>query len=65
MDDNSEMHLKETGRDGATAFSWIGKGLVADCCEHVNDPSASIKVEEFLAHVSDCQLLKKDYAPRC
>jgi hypothetical protein len=36
---------------------------VADCCEHGNEPSGSIKCEKFLDYLSDYQLLKKDYAP--
>jgi hypothetical protein len=33
------------------------------CCEHDNEPSGSIKGEEFLDYVSDYQLLKKDSTP--
>jgi hypothetical protein len=33
---------------------------VADCCEHGNEPSSSIKGRKFLGYQSDCQLLKKD-----
>jgi len=29
----------------------------------VNEPSGSIKGEEFLDWLSDCQLLKKDFVP--
>jgi hypothetical protein len=36
---------------------------VADCCEHGNEPSRSIKGGEFLDLLSDCQLFKKDSAP--
>jgi hypothetical protein len=33
---------------------------VAVPCEHGNEPSASINYGEFLDHLSDYQLLKKD-----
>jgi hypothetical protein len=33
---------------------------LADSCEHDNEPSASMKVGEFLDHMSNHQLLKKD-----
>jgi hypothetical protein len=33
-------------------------------CEHVNEPSGSIKGGEFLYCPGDCQLLKKDSAAR-
>jgi hypothetical protein len=33
---------------------------MAGCCEQVNEPSCSIKGEELLDSLSDCQLLKKD-----
>jgi hypothetical protein len=36
---------------------------VADSCEHDNEPSGSIKGEEFLEYLSDYQFLKKDSAP--
>jgi hypothetical protein len=33
-------------------------------CEHSHEPSSSIKEEEeFLFQLSDCELLKKDFAP--
>jgi len=37
---------------------------MAGSCEHGNEPSGSVKDVEFLDQLSDCQLLKKDYAPR-
>jgi len=36
------------------------KGAV--CCKHINEPT--IKCEEFLDWLRNCQLLKKDYAVR-
>jgi hypothetical protein len=33
---------------------------VADSYEHDNKPSGSVKGEEFLDKLRDCQLLKKD-----
>jgi hypothetical protein len=36
---------------------------VAGCCEHGNEPSGSIRDEEFLDWLSKCQLLKKDTVP--
>jgi hypothetical protein len=35
---------------------------VASSCEYGNEPSGSIKGEEFLDYMSDCQLLKRDSA---
>jgi len=35
---------------------------VADCCENGNEPSDSIKRGEFRDHLSDYQLVKKDYS---
>jgi hypothetical protein len=37
---------------------WMRRGS----CEHGNEPSGSIKGVEFLDWLSDCKLLKKDYA---
>ena len=36
---------------------------MADCCECGNEPSSSIKSEEFLDQMRIGQLLKKDSAP--
>jgi hypothetical protein len=33
------------------------------CCEHRDEPSASIRCKEILMYLSDLQLLKKDIAP--
>jgi hypothetical protein len=32
-------------------------------CEHGNEPSVSIKDEEFLDYLSDCQLLTEESGP--
>jgi hypothetical protein len=40
------------------------KGPRVGSCEQGNEPSGSIKGEEFLDLLSDYQLLKKDAAPR-
>jgi hypothetical protein len=32
-------------------------------CSHDNAPSGSIKGEDFLGQLSDCQFLKNDYTP--
>jgi hypothetical protein len=34
-------------------------------CEHGSDPIGSIKVDEFLDHLSDYQFLKEDSAVLC
>jgi hypothetical protein len=36
---------------------------MASSCGHGNEPSGSVKGEEFLDYLSDCELLKKDCAP--
>jgi hypothetical protein len=35
-----------------------------DSCEHGNEHSGSVKGEEFLYYLSDCQLFYKDSTPR-
>jgi hypothetical protein len=40
--------------------SGVGRGPVAGSCVPSNEPSGSIKGEEFFDWLSDCQLLKKD-----
>jgi hypothetical protein len=42
--------------------SGSGYGLVADFCEHSNEPSGSIKGGEFLDQLSDHKLFR-DSAP--
>jgi hypothetical protein len=37
---------------------------VAGSCEHGNEPSVSIKSVEFIDHLNDFKLLKKDAASR-
>jgi len=37
---------------------------VAGCYEQSNEPSGSVKGREFFDQLSNCQLLKKDSAPR-
>jgi hypothetical protein len=39
------------------AFRWAGYGPAADSCQHENEPSDSMKWEEFLNQLSDYQLL--------
>jgi hypothetical protein len=36
---------------------------VAGSCDHYNEPSGSIKGEEFLDRLSDCQIFKRGSAP--
>jgi hypothetical protein len=38
-------------------------GPVADCCEHGNEPSGSIKGRKFLDYLTEYSLLKKVSAP--
>jgi hypothetical protein len=40
-----------------------GEGPVAGCCEDGNEPSGSIRGEEFRDQLSDYLLLKEDSAP--
>jgi hypothetical protein len=37
---------------------------VAECCEHGNKSSVSVKGEEFRNHLNEYQLLKKDFGVR-
>jgi hypothetical protein len=41
-----------------SGFIWIEIGLMAGACEHGNEPSGSVKGEDFLHYLSDCYLLK-------
>ena len=41
----------------------LGQGQVAGTCECGNQPSGSIKCEEFLDQLKTSQLLKKDSTP--
>ena len=49
----------------AYGLDWAGPGQrqVADACECGNEPSGSVKCEEFLDQLQTSQLLKKDSAP--
>jgi hypothetical protein len=40
--------LRKYGGKMWTGCIWLGKGLVAGCCEHCNEPSGSIKAGSFL-----------------
>ena len=46
-------------------LDWAGPGQrqVTDACECGNEPSGSVKYEEFLDQLQTSQLLKKDSAP--
>jgi hypothetical protein len=48
---------KEIRREGVNCIH------VACSCESGNESSVSIKCGEFLEHLSDCQLLKRDVSP--
>jgi hypothetical protein len=49
------------GRCGVDS-SGSGEGPLADCCEHGNETSGSIKGGEFLDYLSDYQLLRSESA---
>jgi hypothetical protein len=36
---------------------------MASCCEHGNEHSGSIKIEQFVVNLSDCHFLKIDSPP--
>jgi hypothetical protein len=40
-----------------------GQGPVAGFCEHGNEPFGSVKGEQLLDWLNDCQLLMKDSLP--
>jgi hypothetical protein len=43
-EDNIRMDLREMGWEGVDLYaSGLGQGPVADCCEHGNETSGSIK----------------------
>ena len=46
-------------------LDWAGpeQGKKADACECCNEPSGSIKCEEFLDQLQTSQLLKKNSSP--
>ena len=48
MGDNIQMDLKEVGRGHGLDCSGSGEGQVTGTCECGNEPSGSIKCEEFL-----------------
>jgi hypothetical protein len=41
-------------------LSGLGWGPVVGSCEHSNDPLCSIKDEQFVDRMSNCQLLEQD-----
>jgi hypothetical protein len=43
---------------------WSSLKTVVDTCKHPNENPDSMKGAEFLARLSDCQLIK-DYTPQC
>jgi hypothetical protein len=44
-------------------FISIRIGTSGDCSEYSNEPSDSIKDEEFLDQLGNCRLLEKNSAP--
>jgi hypothetical protein len=56
---NIKMDVREIGIDEA---NWIqvaqGRGPVVGFCEHCNEPSGSIRKQDFFDNLSDKQLLK-------
>jgi hypothetical protein len=63
MEDGSIKDHKEMGFDDVD-WIYLGQDSVhmADCFESDKEPLGYIKREEFLYHLSDCQLLKKGSA---
>jgi hypothetical protein len=63
---NGRIILKQTlkKKDGGvcSGFIWLTKGQVTGCCEHCDEPSASIKRREILDQMRNCYPFKKDYA---
>jgi hypothetical protein len=47
-------------RCSALDLSYSGYGQVAAFCEHGNEPSGSMKREEFFVWPTTCYLLRKD-----
>jgi hypothetical protein len=43
-----------------TGFIWLSIGFSGRLCEHGNKPLVCMKGREFLCHLSNCQLLKKE-----
>jgi hypothetical protein len=51
--------------DGVDWIPWTRRGSLAGFCEHGFEPSDSIKCKVTLGHVTEHQLLKKDFALLC
>jgi hypothetical protein len=43
---------------GRTGFSWVRIGSSGMLCEHGNEPSCSIRKQDFFDKLSDSQLFK-------
>jgi hypothetical protein len=63
-ENNIRMDLREAGWEGMlTRLFWLRIGTSGSSCGDSNEPSGSIKGEEFIDLLSDCWLLKKDSVP--
>jgi hypothetical protein len=56
--------LRKYGVKERDGFSWLKTGLIGGIWNIVkpNEPSGSRKHAEFLDHLSNCQLFRKDFA---
>jgi hypothetical protein len=62
--ENIKKTLKEWNVRVWTGFSWLRMRPGGNFYEHDNETSGSVRGGEFLDHVSDYQIIKKDPVPR-
>jgi hypothetical protein len=58
-----ERILKNLSMRVWIGFCWLRMGSSGDSCGHGSEPLYSLKGEEFLDKIKDCQFIKKDFAP--
>ena len=63
-EDNIEIDLREVGWGHGLDRCVAGQEPVAASCKCDNEHSCSIKCGKFLDYLRNCQLLRKDSAPR-
>jgi hypothetical protein len=63
MDGNTEMDLKQIGREGVHWVHLAQDKKMADACVHGTESAGSTKSEEFLEQLGDYQVCKKNLAP--
>jgi hypothetical protein len=59
-----KMDFKQLGLHVHTGLLWLRIGSGMGCCEHCNGPSGTRKEQEFIDHLNECQVLKKNSASR-